>query len=80
MKVLNNTKEFYEAVEQAVTDSKSVKIPAVFHRRNHKPWLVTVRLDDIEAFSIALQKVLSQQKPAINLFEANVAELMKQML
>ena len=53
----------YEAVEQAVTDAKSIKIPTVFHRRNHKPWLVTVRLDDIEAFSIALQDLLSQRQP-----------------
>lgn len=52
----------YEAVEQAVTDAKSIKIPAVFHRRNHKPWLVTVRLDDVEAFSVALQELLLQQQ------------------
>jgi len=51
----------YDAVEQAVTDAKSIKIPAVFHRRNHKPWLVTVRLDDIEAFAAALQEVLSRR-------------------
>jgi Holliday junction resolvase len=55
----------YEAIEQAVTDAKSVKIPAVFHRRNNKPWLVTVRLDEIESFAIALQDILSQ-RPSIN--------------
>jgi hypothetical protein len=54
----------YEAVEQAVTDAKSIKVPAVFHRRNHKPWLVTIRLDDVEAFSAAMQAVVAQ-RPSI---------------
>ena len=36
------------AIEQAINDSKRFKdgAPALFHRRNRKPWLVTMRLDD----------------------------------
>jgi Holliday junction resolvase len=37
----------YAAVEQAVRDADESKdIPAVFHRRNNKEWLVTMRLID----------------------------------
>lgn len=37
----------YEAVEQAQRDAgKSGELPAVFHRRNRKPWLVTMSMDD----------------------------------
>ena len=37
-----------EAMEQSIRDSERMKdgIPAVFHRRNRKPWLVTMRMDD----------------------------------
>ena len=34
------------AIEQAVRDTKDDKIPTVFHRKNRKDWLVTMRLDD----------------------------------
>jgi len=37
------------AMDQAVRDAGS-NTPAVFHRRNNKPWLVTVRLADLEDF------------------------------
>ena len=36
----------YNAMEQACDDSKEYEIPAVFHRKNHKPWLVTMDLED----------------------------------
>lgn len=37
----------YDALEQAETDAgDSGDIPAVFHRRNKKPWVVVMRLDD----------------------------------
>lgn len=37
----------YEAVEQAQRDAgDSGELPAVFHRRNRKPWLVTMPLSD----------------------------------
>lgn len=37
-----------EAMEQAVRDSLKFRdgLPAVFHRRNRQPWLVTMRLID----------------------------------
>lgn len=37
-----------EAMEQAIRDSERMLdgIPALFHRRNRKPWLVTMRLED----------------------------------
>ena len=37
-----------EAMRQAVTDSQRFKdgMPALFHRRNRQPWLVTLRLED----------------------------------
>lgn len=35
------------AMEQAVRDSaETSKFPVVFHRKNRKPWLVTMRIDD----------------------------------
>lgn len=36
------------AMEQAIYDSKRFEdgAPTLFHRRNRKPWLVTMRLDD----------------------------------
>ena len=33
-------------MEQAVRDTKDDKIPTVFHRKNRKDWLVTMKLDD----------------------------------
>lgn len=37
----------YEAVEQAQRDAgESGELPTVFHRRNRKPWLVTMPLSD----------------------------------
>lgn len=37
-----------EAVQQAVRDAERFGdgLPAVFHRCNYEPWLVTMRLDD----------------------------------
>lgn len=36
----------YDWVEQSVRDCGG-KVPVVLHRRNNKPWLVIVRLDDV---------------------------------
>ena len=33
-------------MEQAVRDCKDGEIPTVWHRRNNKPWYVTMRLED----------------------------------
>lgn len=37
-----------EAMAQAIRDSERMNdgIPTLFHRRNRKPWLVTMRLED----------------------------------
>lgn len=37
-----------EALDQSVRDSERMRdgLPALFHRRNRKPWLVTMRLVD----------------------------------
>ena len=37
-----------EAMEQSIRDSERMRdgMPALFHRRNRKPWLVTMRLVD----------------------------------
>lgn len=34
------------AMAQAISDSKELVFPTVFHRKDHKDWLVTMRLDD----------------------------------
>lgn len=34
------------AMEQAKSDCKDNELPAVFHRKNRKEWLVTMRLED----------------------------------
>ena len=36
----------YDAIEQSERDSKDGQSPAVFHRKNNKKWLVTMKLDD----------------------------------
>lgn len=37
-----------EAMQQAIRDAEKFKdgLPAVFHRRNRSPWLVTMTLED----------------------------------
>ena len=34
------------AMSQAIGDAKEGKFPAVFHRKNNEPWLVTMRFED----------------------------------
>ena len=37
----------YNALAQAIRDTgESGDLPAVFHRKNNQPWLVTMQLDD----------------------------------
>lgn len=38
--------EIYSAIAQAVRDAKNDEKPAVFHRKNEREWLVTMRLED----------------------------------
>lgn len=34
------------AMEQSERDARPEEVPAVFHRKNHCPWLVTISLED----------------------------------
>lgn len=34
------------AMSQSMRDAKAEELPAVFHRKNHCSWMVTMRLDD----------------------------------
>ena len=36
----------YEAMAQAIRDKRDGELPAVFHRKDHCGWLVTMPLDD----------------------------------
>lgn len=48
-----------EAIQQAVRDAARFKdgLPAVFHRRNRQPWLVTMRLKDwMEIYAPGIRK------------------------
>lgn len=36
----------HKAYAQAERDAEGKAIPAVFHRRNREPWMVTLKLDD----------------------------------
>lgn len=51
-----------EAMEQAIRDSERMVdgVPTLFHRRNRKPWLVTMRLvDRLELFEA--NKILTKR-------------------
>lgn len=50
----------YKAFEQSVRDAeKTGEIPAVFHRRNRKPWIVVMSLDDWLSFYKAYSELES---------------------
>ncbi len=36
----------HNAMAQSVNDARTNETPTVFHRKNHKEWLVTMRLED----------------------------------
>ena len=36
----------YNAIDQAKRDAKNGDVPTVFHRRNHKEWLVTMQMEE----------------------------------
>ncbi len=47
----------YKAMEQAKADAKNGDIPVVFHRKNRKPWIVTMYLEDwIELYKSMKEK------------------------
>ena len=45
-----------EAMEQSVRDSGEDETPAVFHRKNGRPWLVTLRFDDFMVIFLRSRK------------------------
>lgn len=36
----------YDAMEQSIRDARDGEVPTVFHRKDRKEWLVTMRLED----------------------------------
>ena len=53
-----------EAMAQAVRDSAKFRdgLPALFHRRNRQPWLVTMRLDDwMKLFAVCIKNQVFRQ-------------------
>ena len=50
------------AYEQATRDAAGQKIPAVFHRKNRRKWMVTLSLDDFMEIYKAWQKDECSQK------------------
>lgn len=53
----------YEAMEQAIRDSEGTDdLPAVFHRRSKKPWLVVMCLEDWAVLYRALLDQRSQKE------------------
>lgn len=57
----------YDAMSQAIHDARPNTLPAVFSRKNHCEWLVTMRLDDwIELFrewEAGHEKAIQHRKP-----------------
>jgi Holliday junction resolvase len=41
------TFSLYSALEQATNDAGPKNVPIVCHRKNNKPWVVVVKLDDL---------------------------------
>lgn len=49
------------AMQQAVRDSSVFNVPTVFHRRNRKPWMVTVRLDDLHSLVACINETAADR-------------------
>ena len=50
-----------ETVERAATDSADGNIAVVLHRADHKPWLVTLHLDDLPELAVRLFHTLANR-------------------
>lgn len=50
----------WQAVEQAVSDCQAGEMPVLAHKKNRKPWLVTMRAEDF----FTLYRVWESQQPA----------------
>lgn len=51
----------YDAVEQATEDAGEHETPVVFHRRNGKPWLAIVELDQLPALASKLFLTMAEE-------------------
>ena len=49
----------YEALDQA-RDDAGESIPVVLHKRNRKPWVAIVRLDDLPRLAVQLYLTLAE--------------------
>ena len=45
----------HDAIDQAVRDCADNTVPYVAHRKNRKPWLITIRAEDLIAFTDKIQ-------------------------
>ena len=45
----------HDAIDQAVRDCADNNVPFVAHRRNRKPWLITIRAEDLIVFMDKVQ-------------------------
>ena len=48
------------AIEKAAAEAADGNIPIVLHRKNHRPWLVTLRLDDLPELAVRLYLTLAE--------------------
>lgn len=53
----NEALNIYAAIEQAENDSKG-DVPIVAHRRNNKPWLITIPLTRVKEFVTIMRDYL----------------------
>mgnify|MGYP006281925217 CR=1 FL=1 len=51
-----------KAMKQSIRDAQVHETPVVCHRRNREPWMVTVRLDDLEN----LLDAITGERPVID--------------
>ena len=54
------TLSLYSALEQAQNDAGTSKIPVVCHRKNKKPWVVVLRLDDLKSLVSILHENINR--------------------
>ena len=52
--------QLYAALEQCQGDAGEDEIPVVFHRRNGKPWVVVVELEQLPELAVRLSCLLSK--------------------
>lgn len=55
------TLSLYPAMQQATRDAADDEIPVVFHRRNGKPWLAIVPLDQLPALANKLFLTMAEE-------------------